>query len=147
MHRKYNTDTGLENFILRLKENNPNLSYYSNYINSESKVTIKCDKCGNIFERYASCVRQNKVIRCYECEKVETKKKKEYIRKQNMTKKELYNKADKLLKNKQIILAVCVQCGNLFIGSTKYCSKKCRDKYHNSTHTEIRNRYKKIMEI
>ena len=58
-HRKYNIDTGLENFILRLKEYNPDIEYYSNYIDSDKKVKLKCNKCGNIFERYASCVRKN----------------------------------------------------------------------------------------
>lgn len=37
-HRKYKTDTGIENFILRLKEYNPNIIYYSGYKDSESKV-------------------------------------------------------------------------------------------------------------
>lgn len=57
-HRKYKTDTGIENFILRLKEYNPNIIYYSGYKDSESKVKLKCIKCENIFERYASCVRK-----------------------------------------------------------------------------------------
>lgn len=141
-HRKYNTETGLQNFILRLQEKNPNINYYKNYKDSESKVTLKCNICGNIFERYASCVRQNKTIRCYECEKNKTKNKKEFIKKQKEIKKDLLNKANKLLKSKQIKFNICEQCGEMFIGNTKYCSKKCRDKYHNSTHAEIRNRWK-----
>ena len=71
-NRKYNTDTGIENFILRLKEYNTSIEYYSDYIDSESKVKLKCNKCGNIFERYASSVRKNKKIRCFECEKIDT---------------------------------------------------------------------------
>ena len=47
-HRKYDTNTGLENFILRLKEYNPDIEYYSDYIDSENKVKLKCNKCGNI---------------------------------------------------------------------------------------------------
>ena len=47
-HRKYNTNTGVENFILRLKENNPDIEYYSNYINSESKVKIRCKICNSL---------------------------------------------------------------------------------------------------
>lgn len=141
-HRKYKTDTGIENFILRLKEYNPNIIYYSGYKDSESKVKLKCIKCGNIFERYASCVRTNKKIRCYECEKTTTIKRKEYIKQQYKTKKELKIKSSKLLSNRQIQISICNQCGKLFIGNTKYCSKECLNKYHNITHAETRKRYK-----
>ncbi len=143
-HRKYNTDTGLENFILRLKENNPNLSYYSNYINSESKVKLKCNKCGNIFERYASCVRKNVTIRCFECEKINTQKRKNYIKIQKNTAKELNKKANRLLNNKQLLISICLQCNKMFIGNNKYCSKECLNKYHNTVHAEARKRYKDI---
>ena len=146
-HRKYNTNTGVENFILRLKENNSNLDYYSDYINSESKVKLKCRKCGSIFERYASCVRKNKRIRCYECEKIRTKNNKEYLKIQKETKKLLIREANKLLKSNQLIISVCLQCNNIFIGNTKYCSKECLNRYHNTVHAEARKRYKEIMEI
>ena len=141
-HRKYKTNTGIENFILRLKEYNPNIIYYSGYKDSESKVKLKCIKCENIFERYASCVRKNKKIRCYECEKIATIKRKEYIKQQCKTKKELNIKSSKLLNNRQTQISVCNQCGKLFIGNTKYCCKECLNKYHNITHTEMRKRYK-----
>ena len=143
-HRKYNTDTGLENFILRLRENNANLSYYSGYINSEAKVKLKCNNCGNIFERYASCVRKNKVIRCFECEKINTQKKKNYIKIQKSTTKELNKKANRLLNNKQLLISICLQCNKMFIGNNKYCSKECLNKYHNTVHAEARKRYKDI---
>lgn len=143
-NRKYNTETGLDNFILRLKEYNPDLEYYSDYINSESKVKLKCNKCGNIFERYASCVRKENKIRCFKCEKINTQKRKSYIKIQKNTAKELNKKAKGLLRNKQLTMSICLQCNKLFMGENKYCSIECRNKYHNSVHSENRKRYTKI---
>lgn len=137
-HRKYNTNTGVENFILRLKENNPDIEYYSNYTNSESKVKIRCKKCGTIFERYASSVRKNKVIRCYECEKINTQNKKEYIKTQKQNIKEFNKKAKKLLNNIQLTFSICKQCGELFIGNNLYCSGKCRNRNHENRKTRTR---------
>lgn len=139
-HRKYNTETGLQNFILRLQEKNPNINYYKNYKDSESKVTLKCNKCGNIFERYASCVRQNKTIRCYECEKIKTKNKKEFIKKQKQINKELLNKANRLLNNKQVTFSICNHCGILFYTVNKkiYCSNRCANRHHEHKHSRQR---------
>ena len=143
-NRKYNTNTGIENFILRLKENNPDLNYYSDYRDSENKVKLKCNKCGNVFERYASCVRQNRKIRCYECEKIETKKKKEQEKEQKKYKQYLIRKAKILLSSEQLEISICCECGKLFLGNKKYCSNFCRKKYHNTVHSAIRQRYKLI---
>lgn len=138
-HRKYNTKTGLENFILRLKENNSNLSYYSNYTNSESKVKLKCNKCGNIFERYASCVRKNVTIRCFECEKIDTQKRKQKERQIKEYNKHVEKEIKIAINSKQLILSICKQCGNLFIGDTLYCSNKCRNKNHENKKTRLRH--------
>ena len=123
-NRKYNTNTGLENFILRLQEKTKTISYYSGYINSESKVKLKCNVCGTIFERWASCVRKqsSSSIRCYTCEKLNTKRDK--------TLTILERKSSRSLDNKQITFSVCGNCGKLLIGDKKYCSKKCRDRQH-----------------
>lgn len=129
-NRKYNTATGLENFILRLQEHNKNIAYYSGYTNSESKVKLKCKICGTVFERYASCVRQNKTIRCFNCEKLNTTRKK--------TLKTLEQKSSKLLSYQQITFSVCDNCGELLIGDKKYCNKKCRDRQHD--HIKSRRR-------
>lgn len=133
-HRKYNTNTGVENFILRLKENNPDIEYYSDYINSESKVKLKCNKCGNIFERYASAVRKNNKIRCFECEKKDTQKRKQIKEYNKYIKKEI----KKAINSKQLMLSICKQCGYLFIGNTLYCSKNCRDKGHTNRKDRLR---------
>lgn len=152
-NRKYNTNTGLENFILRLKENNQSISYYYGYINSESKVKLKCNKCGNIFERYASCVRKNKKIRCYKCEKMATKTRKEQEKinrfKQKKKEKEaikLSKEIDRLSRSKQLIIKQCKQCDSFFITdnpSKIYCNHECCKRYHNTQHGNTRKRYKK----
>lgn len=129
-NRKYNTNTGLENFILRLAEHNKDISYYSGYTNSESKVKLKCNICGTIIERYASCVRQNKKIRCFNCEKLKTKRDK--------TLKQLKTKGEKALSKIQLTFSICDNCGNLFLGNTKYCSKRCRERKHEHIKTRKR---------
>ena len=133
-HRKYNTNTGVENFILRLKENNPTLEYYSNYINSESKVKLRCTICGDIFERYPSSVRQQVKIRCFNCENIETQKRKQLEK----LIKEQERKRQKELRNyinsfrEQLSISVCEYCGNYFLnnGKRKYCSTRCAERKH-----------------
>lgn len=142
-HRKYNTDIGLQNFILRLREFNPDLEYYSDYINSESKVKIRCKKCGDIFERYASCVRKNRKIRCYSCEKIKTKQRKERAKQLIKYKKYIDKEIQKNLNSIQLKMNICLQCNKLFIDTNKYCSNECCKKYHNTVHSEIRKRYKR----
>lgn len=139
-HRKYNTLTGLENFILRLKENNPDLEYYSGYKTSEDKVQLKCCKCGTIFERNASCVRKPSKIRCYQCEKNTTTKKKRIERTQNDFLKDSIKFLNGFTEN--ISLSICEECGNIFVGSTKYCSEKCRRRL-NDKKKEFRRRTRK----
>lgn len=133
-HRKYNTNTGVENFILRLKENNPTLEYYSNYINSESKVKLRCTICGDIFERYPSAVRKQGKIRCFNCENIATQKRKQFEK----LIKEQERKRQKELRNyinsfgEQLIISVCEYCGNYFLnnGKRKYCSTRCAERKH-----------------
>lgn len=137
-NRKYNTDTGIENFILRLKEYNTSIEYYSDYIDSESKVKLKCNKCGNIFERYASSVRKNKKIRCFECEKIDTQRKRQKEKHIKEYNKYVEKEMKKAINSKQLTLSICKQCGDLFIGNTLYCSKKCRDRGHSNKKDRLR---------
>lgn len=141
-HRKYNTNTGVENFILRLKDNNPTLEYYADYIDSESKVKLKCTVCENIFERWASCVRTPGKIRCYECEKIATQKRRELeklIKEQERQRQiELRNFLNSF--KEQLSMSVCEYCGNYFIadGKKKYCSTRCADRKHDGKKTRVR---------
>ena len=127
-HRKYNTNTGLENFILRLQEYNSHLEYYGGYIDSEHKVQLKCKQCGSIFERYASSVRQPKKIRCYECEHIQARNKKLIERKYREQQLYLYKQSKMYDSDKQVTFIVCENCGKLFIGTNKYCSKRCAER-------------------
>lgn len=127
-HRKYDTNTGLENFILRLRENNSDLEYYSGYIDSEHRVNLRCKKCGTIFSRYASSLRQNKKIRCYECEKIETRNKRLLEEQFKEQRKYLNQESKRYESKKQFGFSICVNCGKLFIGDTKYCSSRCSNR-------------------
>lgn len=137
-HRKYDTETGLENFILRLKEDNDTISYYSGYTDSESKVKLKCNICGDVFERYACSVRQKRKIRCFNCEREATKRKKDIQR--NI--RELNRKSSKLLESKQISFSICENCGKLIVGEKKYCSQRCMNRKHE--HIKSRKRKEKM---
>lgn len=139
-HRKYDTNTGLENFILRLKEYNPDIEYYSDYIDSENKVKLKCNKCGNIFERYANCVRHKRKIRCYECEKIETQNRKQREKEIKEYNNYVIKEINKAMKSKQLTFNVCYNCGTLFIGNNKYCSSECLNKHHNQSHSLLRRK-------
>lgn len=147
-HRKYDTDTGLENFVLRLRENNSDLEYYSGYIDSEHKVNLRCKKCGTIFSRYASCVRQNKKIRCYECEKIETRNKRLLEEQFKEQRRYLYQESKRYESKKQFGFSICVNCGKLFIGDTKYCSSRCLNrKYEGKKEKQRLQRAKQNGEI
>ena len=143
-HRKYNTNTGVENFILRLKDNNPTLEYYSDYIDSESKVKLRCTVCGNIFERWASCVRTPGKIMC-DCEKIEVRKRRELERQIEEQEKARQNKLKEQERQRQrelnnflnsfkeqLSISICEYCGNYFVGNgkKKYCSTRCAERKH-----------------
>lgn len=139
--RKYNTDTGIENFILRLKENNPDIDYYSGYIDSESKVKLKCNKCGNIFERYANCVRHNRKIRCFECEKIDTQRRKQKEKQAKEYNRYVEKEIKKAINSIQIKFNICKHCGKLYIinkNNNIYCSNRCANRHSEGKHTRER---------
>lgn len=116
----------VEDFELKLKQYNPDLEYYSGYKTSEDKVQLRCKKCGTIFERYASCVRKKKKIRCYQCEKNETARKKDLEKQKKQLEKEATNYSNLFIGN--MMFSICEECGEIVYGNRRYCSQKCNQK-------------------
>jgi len=102
------------------------------------KYRIKCNKCGDIFERDRSSIRRKNVI-CYKCKEIE---KQEIV---------LQNERIKLVRSFYAILESkmpkkCECCGNTFYSQykdQKYCSKHCKNKRNRRSNTSIKRRCKK----
>lgn len=128
---KYNC-TGLENFLLRLQENNSKYEYVSGYVNDNSKVKLRCKDCGDVIERWASSVRQSKGFICYNCLKIAREQRQADKEKEKLEIIKM-NKANRQLESIQLSFLVCKHCGKLFIpinNRTTFCSKRCADRNH-----------------
>lgn len=69
-------------FILKLKESKPHIEYISGYINLQTKVTVKCTICGNIYEAYPNNLLKKitgKRIGCTKCLQTQGKTHEEFI--------------------------------------------------------------------
>lgn len=140
INRKYKTDTGLENFLLRLQEHNSKYEYIDGYITDDSKVRLRCKDCGNIIERYASSVRKGNQYKCFECLKnnrLQRKSKYKELKEKNKQNKII----DRQLESIQLSFLVCKHCGKLFIpinNRTTFCSKRCRERHHENIKSRTR---------
>lgn len=134
---------GFENFIARLYEKTQNWDYIDGYINDNSKVRLRCKKCGNIIERWASSVRQYNDYICEQCiisNRLEKKKNKQL-------QKEYKRQCHNLLKSEQLSFFICKHCGNLFVGTGNqktFCSKRCRDRHHEQQKSRARIKKAKL---
>lgn len=134
-----------KNFAISIHEKDNTKVYYGGFTNIDSKVFIKCLNCGSIYEIPCQAIRRkHKSIFCKECErrkKEERHKQKEELKKIKLKEqglKELETKSNKLIKGKQIAFKICANCGEFFIGNTKYCSQRCRDRKHEHIKTRKR---------
>lgn len=109
-------------------------SYVSGYKDCESMVTIKCEKCGTVFDRSMVAIRHKQKTTCPECARRE-KQKKEKERKKLAAEKEEKRKERQEQKERErltrIRVVVCEECGTPFITVSKNrvcCSKECSKK-------------------
>lgn len=123
--------------------------YISGYKNCESKVKVRCLKCGNVFEYgYHNlmniCKGQSnhkKTVacpNCYELSKDHTKDIQKLLEKQNKrltyqisNRDKQFKLISKYLRKNTKHICKCSNCGSQFINDKdiKYCSKKCRSRY------------------
>ncbi len=139
-----NIEDRAKEFNKRLKQKDSTKEYVSGYINGDSRVKIRCLRCGTVYEVGANIVRCNTKakIQCRGCSKLEVQKKQDKKKKELAIRAEQKNrktKANKLLNNsKQIVFSICENCGELFIGNTKYCGKICSTKHHQREKSRLR---------
>ena len=113
-------------------------SYVSGYDGSDGKITIKCNDCGEVFERSWITIRHHKNIICPSCKEQEKKKREEELKKeQERIKQERADRrAARLKEREQKRLALirevtCAVCGKTFTTTRRNvvcCSPECSRK-------------------
>lgn len=133
-------------FDRRLKERDNTKEYYSDYTDGDSKVKIRCLTCGTVYEVVATIARCNTKakIKCPGCIRKKKEERKRELAIRTEQKKRLSN-ANKILRNsKQLTFNICEHCGELFIGDSKYCTQRCKNR--NSEHKATRMRLERAKE-
>ena len=118
-------------------------SYVGGYVDCEHDVKLRCDKCGNVFERSMNTLRNKntRTVFCDACEEAKRTQAKEEARKQ----KEVDRFARKMKRKAELeterfmktILVECIECGKIFstTNSRKVCcSSKCSHRRANRKH-------------
>lgn len=118
-------------------------SYVGGYIDCEHDVKLRCEKCGNVFERSMNTLRNKNTrnVFCDACEeakrtqaKEEARKKKEVDRFARKMKRQADIETERFLKT---ILVECAECGKIFSTTNSQkvcCSSKCSRKRANNKH-------------
>lgn len=121
-------------FAEKLHNKDNTKEYHYGFTNTDSNVYIKCLECGLIYKIHSQVIRKkSSFIYCQNCENIKKENRKLKEEKEKQIKEiqlKLQQEANKLLRSEQLTFNVCKQCGDMFIGNTKYCSKQCRDKKH-----------------
>lgn len=135
-----------QHFIEELNNKLPQLQYIGGYKDSESKVLLKCTKCGKVLSRCASIIRSPHYyrFRCNYCDEIK-RNNKQYIKQliikyENAKKQEEKNIKDfkKYLKRNTIYIIKCKHCGKE-IQSThrnKTMCSQCYKKYNKKHSTK-----------
>lgn len=85
-------------------------------------VHIKCKVCGGILERKAEVARHKASILCEHCRQMKhDQEEQERIAKREQIEAE---RAKRIVYRQQSF-GVCLECGGVFFGRKKYCSKEC----------------------
>lgn len=137
-------DKALEIFKNNLTKNNHAFEYVSDFINTESKVRVKCLKCNEVVEKAAQFAKKKSQSQCPNCLE-NIRKAKEVIDQQRKLAKYLKKKPKKTLGfrvtflNKtsliEIKVGTCAECGVVFVnkGRTRVtCSSECSKRHANS---------------
>jgi len=114
----------------------PGFEYVKGFKGVDSSCVIRCKVCGVEFERSLITLRSNKNIRCPQCydnELTQKRSAKELLIKIERQRKQDIKELNRLNNTKQVELAKCDECGNMFITGKrrKYCSSKCAKKSFN----------------
>ena len=125
--------------------------YVSGFVNSHSKVTVRCRACGGEFDRMYKNLREKAIgtykneMMCPYCWRtgVERNRQKKREPKERDAQMRAQRKAEQLSRKvndqltRRLAIHVCKNCGQEFCMATTgydseiYCSKKCQARWHN----------------
>lgn len=116
-------------------------SYVSGYSDCESMVTIRCEKCGHVFERSMVTIRHGRKTICPECERKriqekenEKEKERQRLAAERKAKREQREHKKELDRIARTRIVVCEECGKTFTTTRKNqvcCSQECSRKRSN----------------
>lgn len=112
-------------------------SYVSGYSDCDSMVTIRCEKCGSVFERSMVSIRHKNNIKCPGCERIRLQKKaqeKEQERQRLVAERKAKREQKERDRLARIRIVVCEECGKTFTTTRKNqvcCSPECSKKRAN----------------
>lgn len=120
--------------------------YVGGYTNTDAFVTIRCPKCGTVFERSMTAIRHpgTQTIVCPGCVEIEKEeKRKAEEERKRLVEQERIRKAEEKAKaaeeKEKAKLHECPVCGKLTRRKI-YCSKECANKIYNKNHELKRDR-------
>lgn len=103
--------------------------YVGGYVDTDSFVTIRCPRCGAVFERSMVSIRHNQSIVCPGCaEKAKEEKERQKAEAKERAKKE---KEARRQERKEQNLHPCPVCGTPTTRN-KYCSQRCANRVINA---------------
>lgn len=153
------TERRIESEVSKIKEwLGSSFEYVGGYTNSNGKITLKCVRCGCVFDRSVCSLRHGQVTQCPECIKQEwasiradTQKrweeKRQSKREENAWKNAWKHEITAAKYARQTLLVECVECGNAFVTvDTKrtLCSEECAKRRQNRRKDKRIRRDKRI---
>ena len=112
---------------LLIRERLPSFEYAGNYSGHDSRVDIRCLRCGSVMARSMITIR-NRNVRCRVCDQIEKEQQK--IEQQKLKQfLEAERKRQRFLNKQfeQIEMKQCPICKAFFVGNRTYCSEHCRN--------------------
>ena len=104
--------------------------YIDGFVNSDSRVRVKCKTCGEIVSFNMVSFRHNgykpECPRCAEIDREHREKIRECQKIAFREQRERHKRSKRHFE--QITMKQCAVCGGLFLGRGKYCSKTCSNK-------------------
>lgn len=121
-------------------------SYVDGYMGCDSKVTIRCNTCGHVFERSMGSIRHDRKTCCERCVEIEKEKLNEKLKQEAAEREEaarqrrIEKETERFLNTK---LVQCVECGKIFsTHKTRQicCSAECSRRYNNHVSSRRKDR-------
>lgn len=125
---------------------NGDFSYVEGYKDCDSYVTIRCNKCGGIFQRSMISIRQNKAKNCPVCQRIkkDQQEKEKKARREQLQKERAMRAAEKERERiEKTRTVICPECGKIFHTvktNVVYCSPECSRKRTNRYCTQRKDK-------